>query len=156
MGTRDMSTNSFIPTLVYSLCLLSAVYTRGIGTPVTPVSDQYHAVPPHDHDEVGDLLSSWIIPRLISMKYAEPYKVINKQDKLEVKQEKPFWNGQWLNHPTTMRGKKSDEKFFPFPDYYLKTIASGRQARSIPVNMDKIKEVVLPWEMKYFSPMLRG
>ena len=35
-------------------------------------------------------------------------------------------------------------------------VAKAREARSSPVTVEKVQEVVLPWEMKYFSPMLRG
>ena len=91
------------------------------------------------------------------MKYAhsQPYKEVTTEEVAEEEDEKPFGNSQWYPHPN-LRGKKSDASFFPFPDLYLQKFTSAKQARSSPVSMEKIQEVVLPWEMKYFSPMLRG
>ena len=89
------------------------------------------------------------------MKYAQPYKEINAEPDAEEEVVKPLGNEQWYAHPN-LRGKKSDASFFPFPDHFMEKFTKAREARSSPVTMEKVQEVVLPWEMKYFSPMLRG
>ena len=91
------------------------------------------------------------------MKYSQPHKEIHEGELLEEEEEveeKPILNGQYYGHP--LRGKKSDPMFFPLPNQYLNRFSSTKQARSSGVSMEKVQEVVLPWEMKYFSPMLRG
>merc|ERR1711936_1147688 len=60
----------------------------------------------------------------------------------------------WYTHPN-LRGKRTTS-FFPFPASFMEKFTKAREARSSPVTMEKVQEVVLPWEMKYFSPMLRG
>ena len=91
------------------------------------------------------------------MKFSQPYKIqtAEKEDVEEKEVQKPIWNGQWYTHPN-IRGKRSAAFFFPFPDVYMEKFTKARKARGNPVTMEKIQEVVLPWEMKYFSPMLRG
>ena len=89
------------------------------------------------------------------MKYDQPYKEIHAEHDTEEEVVKPLGNEQWYAH-LHLRGKKSDASFFPFPDHFMEKFTKAREARSNPVTMEKVQEVVLPWEMKYFSPMLRG
>ena len=59
-----------------------------------------------------------------------------------------------INTEEVAEEDEPDATFFPLPDLYPQM--SAKQARSTPVNIEKIQELVLPWEMKHFSPMLRG
>ena len=89
------------------------------------------------------------------MKYAQPNKEIHAEPAAEEGVAKPLGNDLWYAHPN-LKGKKSDASFFPFPEHFMEKFTKAREARSSPVTMEKVQEVVLPWEMKYFSPMLRG
>ena len=83
---------------------------------------------------------------------------IQAAEKDDVKEEEvltPLWNGQWYAHPN-IRGKSSASFFFPFPDVYMEKFTKARKPRGNPVTKERVQEVVLPWEKKYFSPMLRG
>ena len=90
------------------------------------------------------------------MKFAQPYNKIQSHDEENTDENlvKPFGNDQWYAHPN-LRGKRADN-FFPFPATFMEKFTKAGEARSSPVTMEKVQEVVLPWEMKYFSPMLRG
>ena len=37
----------------------------------------------------------------------------------------------------------------------MEKFTEARKPRGCPVTKEKVQEVVLPWEMNYFSPMLR-
>merc|ERR1711942_607277 len=152
---RNMVIGRFSTALtLLNTCLLGVVSCRGIGTRVSPPVTQ-PAVGTTAKD-VDDLMYSWIIPRLISMKYAQPYKQIGSQaeEPLEEETVEPLVNENWYTHPN-LRGKRVST-FFPFPASFMEKFTKAREARSSPVTMEKVQEVVLPWEMKYFSPMLRG
>ena len=91
------------------------------------------------------------------MKFSQQYKIqADKREDVE-KEEflKPIWNSQRYTHQN-IRGKRSAAFFFPFPDVYMEKFTKARKPRGNPVTKEKVREVVLPWEMKYFSPMLRG
>ena len=57
--------------------------------------------------------------------------------------------------PPILRGKKSNN-FFPFPEGYYQSKVLSRNARSTQQSMEKSSALNIPWEMRYFSPMLRG
>ena len=55
-----------------------------------------------------------------------------------------------------LRGKKND-KFFPFPEGYFQQFSRPRSTRiARSSSRETAQEVNIPWEMRYFSPMLRG
>ena len=88
------------------------------------------------------------------MKYAQPYKQVVESMPEESEGEEAMVSDTWYTHPN-LRGKRTTS-FFPFPASFMEKFTKAREARSSPVTMEKVQEVVLPWEMKYFSPMLRG
>ena len=55
-----------------------------------------------------------------------------------------------------LRGKK-DDQFFPFPKDYFKQFSKPRSTRiARSPSRETAQELNIPWEMRYFSPMLRG
>ena len=96
------------------------------------------------------------------MKYSQPYKEIYADsdparyglDRL-IKESEEDGQISKFSHPI-QRGKRANIKFIPFPKLYMERFTEARKQRSSPTNSEKVQEVVLPWEMKYFSPMLRG
>merc|ERR1711942_544899 len=137
MGRNIMVIGSFYtPCTLLLVCLVVVTSSRGIGTRVSPPVTKTAITT--NNKEVEDLMYSWIIPRLISMKYAQPYKQVVESMPEESDGEEAMVGDTWYTHPN-LRGKRTTS-FFPFPASF----------------MEKVQEVVLPWEMKYFSPMLRG
>ena len=89
------------------------------------------------------------------MKFSQSYSKIQAAEKEDVKEKEVVTSlskSQWYAHPN-IRGKRSASFFFPFPDVYMEKFTKARKPR---VTKERVQEVVLPWEMKYFSPMLRG
>ena len=53
--------------------------------------------------------------------------------------------------------KKRETRFYEFPQEILEQLMRARQARSSSgKEKEEVVELTLPWQMKYFSPMLRG
>merc|ERR1711936_154171 len=74
MGRYTMVIGSFhTPCTLLLVCLVVAS-SRGIGTRVSPPVTKTAIT--SNTKEVEDLMYSWIIPRLVSMKYAQPYKQV--------------------------------------------------------------------------------
>merc|ERR1712154_632127 len=151
---RIMFIGSLSTALVCCIYGLGVASSRGIGTRVSPPVSS-----PALNKELEGIMYSWIIPRLIR-KYAQPFKQVEVDAEEPVVEEtmKPFGSEHTDHryaHPN-LRGKRRDNTFFPFPASFMEKFTKAREARSSPVTMEKVQEVVLPWEMKYFSPMLRG
>ena len=92
------------------------------------------------------------------MKFSQSYSKIQAAEKEDVKEKEVVTSlskSQWYAHPN-IRGKRSASFFFSFPDVYIEKFTKARKRRGNPVTKERVQEVVLPWEMKYFSPMLRG
>merc|ERR1719427_218012 len=94
------------------------------------------AAAPTEHDY--NMIQQWIIPSIVR-RLANLHNIdqANENDY----EEDP--------EPIQMSKKLGSHKY---PEYILPKGLNFRQVRS----GDKVREVVLPWEMKYFSPMLRG
>jgi hypothetical protein len=86
------------------------------------------------------------------LKYGQPYTEIDTEEEKEEKASKHLWNDEWYASPNR-RIKKSEASFFPFPDLFMQNV---NRARNNPVTKRKVEEMTIPWDMKYFSPMLRG
>merc|ERR1711936_153019 len=90
------------PCALLLVCLVVVTSSRGIGTRVSPpVTKTAHT---STTKEVDDLMYSWIIPRLISMKYAQPYKQVvetmpEESEGEENMGEENMVSDTWYTHP---------------------------------------------------------
>merc|ERR1712059_20932 len=107
---------------------LPSVNCRGIGTQITPSPQPEHI---NNEDVMEDILNSWIIPRIISNKYRNWRGVADNYDK------------QQEVVPSHLGSEQAS--------FYQHPITRGRRGANAE-NAD----VILPWQLKYFSPMLRG
>lgn len=125
------------------LTLLDISFGRGIGVPVNKAADE------HDMDVSSTMLESYLNSLLGS--YRAPILSRLGLD--------PGFSLH--DYPPILRGKKS-MNFFPLPNGYYNqnkvVFNKPRNARSTQPSMESMDSelVSIPWEMKYFSPMLRG
>jgi len=125
------------------LAVLHKISCRGIGVPVNKavVEDILENV---SNDAIDYALYNWFVPKTIN-RWARLGSDLDKDDLSE-------------KLPPILRGKKSTN-FFPFPEGYYQnkvTFNKPRNVRSTQQSMEKSSAMNIPWEMRYFSPMLRG
>merc|ERR1719397_325731 len=131
--------------LLLLACWVAASAARGIGSLVRPTQQQEADTSSADH----------VIFPFRGLRY--PLRYSPAEEDGWMRPASTDWPG-WI--PPSLRGKRGMPAFFPLPDNYFNNFPLTRQARSPrgpgAAGGAGFKEVVLPWEMRYFSPMLRG
>jgi len=114
---------------------------RGIGVPVKVEDDQNHDM------EVSSTMLESYLNSLLGMHRSPILSRLGLDPRFSLH-----------DYPPILRGKKS-LNFFPLPNgYYNQNKVIFRNQRSTQPSMENAETelVSIPWEMKYFSPMLRG
>ena len=139
------------------LTALHLISGRGIGVPVNKAIAQ-DIIDNVSEDAIDYALHNWFVPK--SGRYVgniSKWKIISfilsRWARLESNDVGKDDISDIL--PPILRGKKSNN-FFPFPEGYYQSKVLSRNARSTQQSMEKSSALNIPWEMRYFSPMLRG
>lgn len=145
--------------VVLTCCLYGAVLSRGIGTLISQLKE--------NQDGAKGALDR-IVPRMLSR--------IQMFEDHEPDESDRQADNSWFTHPIVRGGRSSAAQAFVISPwdlmYYrgkkaagpLVDLDGGRASKLLAgwvlprmMREDKAQgDVVLPWEMKYFSPMLRG
>merc|ERR1711872_123924 len=153
MGSRmgrlfSLNTTKYVAlTVAVILSFQDSALARGIGVPVKVADDQNEQN--HDMEVSSTMLESYL-NSLLGMHRSPILSRLDLDPRFSLH-----------DYPPNLRGKKS-LNFFPLPNGYYnqnKVIFNKpRNQRSTQPSMENAETelVSIPWEMKYFSPMLRG
>ena len=139
------------------LTALHQISCRGVGVSVNKAIAQ-DIIDNVSEDAIDYALQNWFVPK--SGRYVEnipKWKIIHFILSLWARLERND-NGEDELPDILLpvfREKKSNN-FFPFPEGYYQSKVLSRNARSTQQSMEKSSALNIPWEMRYFSPMLRG